>query len=62
MDDLEDQMFEQNEMNDVFSRPLGQDAYTTDADLENGMTNSLLMKMINLLLQNWPVLLKKNSV
>lgn len=36
MDDLDDQMLEQNEMNDVFSRPIGQDTSISDADLENG--------------------------
>lgn len=34
MDDLDDQMFEQEEMNDVFSRPMGQDMYLNDGDLE----------------------------
>ena len=36
MDDLDDQMFDQSEMNDAFSRPLGQDTAMSDADLENG--------------------------
>ncbi len=37
MDDLDDQLLDQEEMNDMFSRPIGQDVYTTDADLENGI-------------------------
>lgn len=36
MDDLDDHMLDQNEMNDVFSRPLGQDTAMSDADLESG--------------------------
>ncbi|CAF0954445.1 unnamed protein product [Rotaria sordida] len=35
MDDLDDHLLDQDEMNDMFSRPIGQDMYTTDADLEN---------------------------
>jgi hypothetical protein len=42
MDDLDDQLLDQEEMNDMFSRPIGQDMYTTDADLENGITNKIL--------------------
>ena len=38
MDDLDDQLLDQEEMNDMFSRPIGQDMYTTDADLESGTT------------------------
>lgn len=41
MDDLDDQMFEQEEMNDVFSRPMGQDMYLNDGDLEAGMNTNL---------------------
>ncbi len=37
MDDLDDHLLDQEEMNDMFSRPIGQDVYTTDADLENGI-------------------------
>jgi len=37
MDDLDDHLLDQDEMNEMFSRPIGQDAYTTDADLENGI-------------------------
>jgi hypothetical protein len=37
MDDLDDQLLDQEEMNDMFSRPIGQDTFMTDADLENGM-------------------------
>ena len=36
MDDLDDHMLDQSEMNDVFSRPLGQDTAMSDADLESG--------------------------
>ena len=36
MDDLDDQLLDQDEMNDMFSRPIGQDMYMTDADLESG--------------------------
>jgi hypothetical protein len=36
MDDLDDQLLDQEEMNDLFSRPIGQDTYMTDPDLENG--------------------------
>jgi len=35
MDDLDDQLLDQEEMNDMFSRPIGQDTFMTDADLEN---------------------------
>ncbi|CAF1937586.1 unnamed protein product [Rotaria magnacalcarata] len=35
MDDLDDQLLDQEEMNDMFSRPIGQDTYMTDADLES---------------------------
>ncbi|CAF0989770.1 unnamed protein product [Adineta ricciae] len=35
MDELDDQLLDQEEMNDMFSRPIGQDTYMTDADLEN---------------------------
>jgi len=37
MDDLDDQLLDQDEMNEMFSRPIGQDTYMTDADLENGI-------------------------
>lgn len=37
MDDLDDQLLDQEEMNDMFSRPIGQDMYMNDADLESGM-------------------------
>jgi len=40
MDELDDQMFEQEEMNDVFSRPMGQDAYLNDGDLEAGTSKN----------------------
>ena len=36
MDDLDDQLLDQEEMNDMFSRPIGQDVYLNDADLESG--------------------------
>ena len=36
MDDLDDQLLDQEEMNDMFSRPIGQDSFMTDADLESG--------------------------
>jgi hypothetical protein len=36
MDDLDDQLLDQEEMNDLFSRPIGQESSMTDADLENG--------------------------
>ena len=41
MDDLDDQLLDHEEMNDMFSRSIGQDMYMTDADLENGMKNKL---------------------
>ena len=37
MDDLDDQLLDQEEMNDMFSRPIGQDVYTNEADLEAGI-------------------------
>ena len=37
MDDLDDQLLDQEEMNDMFSRPIGQDTYLNDADLESGL-------------------------
>jgi hypothetical protein len=37
MDDLDDHLLDQDEMNEVFSRPIGQETYMTDADLENGI-------------------------
>jgi len=37
MDDLDDHLLDQEEMNDMFSRPIGQDTFMTDADLENGI-------------------------
>ncbi|CAF0831035.1 unnamed protein product [Rotaria sordida] len=39
MDDLDDQLLDQDEMNDTFSRTLGQDTYITDADLENELAD-----------------------
>jgi hypothetical protein len=36
MDDLDDHLLDQEEMNDMFSRPIGQDVYLNDGDLENG--------------------------
>jgi len=36
MDDLDGQLLDHEEMNDMFSRPIGQNTYMTDADLENG--------------------------
>ncbi len=39
MDDLDDHLLDQDEMNDMFSRPIGQETYMTDADLENGIKN-----------------------
>jgi charged multivesicular body protein 5 len=35
MDDLDDQLLDHEEMNDMFSRPIGQDSFLNDADLEN---------------------------
>lgn len=35
MDDLDDQLLDQDEMNDMFSRQIGQDVYLNDADLES---------------------------
>lgn len=35
MDDLDDQLLDQEEMNDMFSRPIGQDVSMSDADLES---------------------------
>jgi len=35
MDDLDDQLLDQEEMNDMFSRPIGQDSMMNDADLES---------------------------
>lgn len=35
MDDLDDELLDQEEMNDMFSRPIGQDVYLNDADLES---------------------------
>lgn len=43
MDDLDDHMLDQNEMNDVFSRPLGQDTAMSDADLESGKNKTNLL-------------------
>lgn len=37
MDDLDDHMLDQDEMNEMFSRPMGQNTYMTDADLESGI-------------------------
>jgi hypothetical protein len=37
MDDLDDQLLDHEEMNDMFSRPIGQDSFLNDADLENGI-------------------------
>jgi len=57
MDDLDDHLLDQEEMNDMFSRPIGQDVYTTDADLENGLkrktTNYLLINFQFLLRIGW---------
>ena len=36
MDDLDDQLLDQEEMNDLFSRPIGQNSYMTDDDLQKG--------------------------
>ena len=47
MDDLDDQMFEQNEMNDAFSRPIGQDTSISDADLESGRASFFLFLFIS---------------
>ena len=43
MDDLDDQLLDQEEMNDMFSRPIGQDTYMTDADLESGMKKKFIL-------------------
>lgn len=43
MDDLDDNLLDQEEMNEMFSRPIGQDMYTTDADLESGMKYKVLL-------------------
>ncbi|UJR08159.1 hypothetical protein I4U23_012433 [Adineta vaga] len=39
MDDLDDQLLDQEDMNEMFSRPIGQDTCMTDADLENELAN-----------------------
>ena len=36
MDDIDDELLDHEEMNDLFSRPVGQDAFLNDADLESG--------------------------
>jgi hypothetical protein len=41
MDDLDEHLLDQDAMNDAFSRSIGQDAYTTDADLERGITKKV---------------------
>jgi hypothetical protein len=41
MDDLDDQLLDQEEMNDMFSRPIGQDVYLNDADLESGLKTTI---------------------
>ncbi len=43
MDDLDDELLEQNEMNDIFGRQIGQDAYTNDADLEAGIKENTII-------------------
>jgi len=48
MDDLDDQLLDQEEMNDMFSRPIGQDTFMTDADLENGMIIKRFLFPLNL--------------
>jgi hypothetical protein len=48
MDDLDDQLLDQEEMNDMFSRPIGQDTFMTDADLENGMLIKRFLFSLNL--------------
>jgi len=48
MDDLDDQLLDQEEMNDMFSRPIGQDTFMTDADLENGMIIKMFLFSRNL--------------
>jgi hypothetical protein len=51
MDDLDDQLLDQEEMNDMFSRPIGQDTFMTDADLESGMRqNNDLINSISIFL------------
>jgi hypothetical protein len=66
MDDLDDQLLDQEEMNDMFSRPIGQDTFMTDADLENGIRKNkidfFLIYNISISLKNWLALLKKNLV
>jgi hypothetical protein len=53
MDDLDDQLLDQDEMNEMFSRPIGQDTYMTDADLENGIKTLVFsFFQISILLQN----------
>jgi hypothetical protein len=62
MDELDDHIRDQDEMNDMFSRPIGQDAYTTDADLESGRKISFTFFQISILFKNWLVLLNKNFI
>lgn len=45
MDDLDDQLHDQEEMNDMFSRPIGQDTYMTDADLESGRQTKIRVRL-----------------
>jgi len=61
MDDLDDELLDQSEMNDLFSRPIGQDSYMTDADLETGIKHIIffLFKTFNSF-KNWPVLPNQN--
>lgn len=44
MDDIDDQLLDQEEMNDMFSRPMGQDVYLNDADLESGISIKLYVR------------------
>ncbi len=62
MDELDDHIHDQDEMNDMFSRPIGQDTYTTDADLESGRKIIFSFFQISILFKNWLVLLNKNFI
>ncbi len=48
MADLDDHIQDQDEMNNVFSRPMGQDAYLNDADLESGRKRSFLFLVLHI--------------
>ena len=62
MDDLDDQLLDQEEMNDMFSRPIGQDVSMSDADLESGTNCTSPLPAHRLILsQNWLDSLRPNS-